>query len=80
MKTNPFAFIASQLENHLPEALHPLHSEVKKAAQRAVEAPLAKFDLVPRAEFAAQSEELQALRSRIAALEAHLAALSKTPS
>lgn len=76
MKTNPFAFLANQLESRLPEPLRPIHNEIKKAAQRAVQAPLEQLDLIPRAEFDAQSRELHTLERRIAELENRLAALN----
>lgn len=73
MKNNPLSFIADKIEQNLPEALRPLHAEMKKTARRVAEAPFEKLDLVPKSEFERQSEELQALKARIAALEAQLA-------
>ena len=80
MKTNPLAFIASRLQEHLPEALHPLNTEIQKAAQHLIDTRLERLDLVPRREFDAQQAALQNAKTRLDALEARLAALQKKPA
>lgn len=80
MKSNPFAFLAHQLETHLPEPLRPLPAQAKAAVKQIAEERLAQFDLVPRVKWQAQQAQIAALQSQIAALEARLAALEAKES
>lgn len=75
MKKNPFAFFISQLTSHLPEPLQPFQAEIKETAKRVVNEKLCDFELVARAEFEAQIQQLVEAQERIAALEARIANL-----
>lgn len=77
MKKNPFAFIASQIEANLPEAIRPLNEEAKQMVRGAISEKLAQFDLVPREEFAQQERLLARAEKRVAELEARVAELEK---
>lgn len=75
MKTNPFAFLIHQVETHLPAPLRPLHTEVKAGMKKVAQEKLSRFDLVPRAQFQAQQQQIAQAQAQIAALEARLSAL-----
>ncbi|UJF23867.1 accessory factor UbiK family protein [Suttonella sp. R2A3] len=69
LKKNPFAFIASQIEAHLPESVRPLNDEAKQMVRQTISEKLAQFDLVPREEFAQQERLLAQAEARVAELE-----------
>lgn len=75
MKKNPFAFLINQLETHLPVPLRPVHAEIKSGVKHFTQAQLSRFELVPRAQFQAQQQQITQIQSQIAALEARLSAL-----
>ncbi len=77
MKSNPFSFIRSKVEDHIPEPLRPINDEIKSTTRKLIQEKLADLDLVPRQEFEQQQRLLAQAEQRIAALEKRIQELQK---
>ena len=69
--------LAKRLADSLPESLRALQMDVDQNFRAALQAGLAKLDLVTREEFDVQQGVLRRTRERLEALEARLAALEQ---
>jgi len=69
--------LAKRLADSLPESLRALQTDVDQNFRAALQAGLAKLDLVTREEFDVQRGVLRRTRERLEALEARLAALEQ---
>jgi ubiquinone biosynthesis accessory factor UbiK len=68
-KDNFLKHLASQLTEALPEQLHTLKKDFEKICPRILSKTFAKFDLITREEFDAQTKVLARTRKKIEELE-----------
>jgi ubiquinone biosynthesis accessory factor UbiK len=71
---------AARLAGSLPKGLQALQADIHRNLRAALEAGLAKLDLVTREEFDVQSAVLARTREKLAALEARVAELERPAS
>ena len=70
--------LAERLSNALPDHLQTLKKDVEKNMHSILTGAFAKFELVTREEFDAQTKVLARTRQKIDALEAQVKELEKT--
>lgn len=69
--------LSHRLHAALPEGVRTLQQDVDRNLRAAVQAALARLDVVTREEFDVQATVLKRTREKLAALEARLAELEK---
>jgi ubiquinone biosynthesis accessory factor UbiK len=79
-KTPNIDELARRLVDALPGGLRALQADAEQNFRAALQAGLARLDLVTREEFDVQAAVLKRAREKLEALEARLAALERAPS
>ncbi len=79
-KTPNIDELARRLVDALPGGLRALQADAEQNVRAALQAGLARLDLVTREEFDVQAAVLKRAREKLEALEARLAALERAPS
>jgi ubiquinone biosynthesis accessory factor UbiK len=79
-KTPNIDELARRLVDALPGGLRALQADAEQNFRAALQAGLARLDLVTREEFDVQAAVLKRTREKLEALEARLAALERAPS
>ena len=75
-----FDDIAKRLSEAVPTSVRDLEADIEKKFHSILQSTFAKFDLVTREEFDAQTKVLAGTREKLDAIEVQLAKLAKKPA